>query len=211
MAYDYRRLRLSFERLGMPSTDTQVFRLRNVMGKSIDVWDEAGQLILHGHGLNMIVGYFIQFVDPSTGQPAFTVRTTMVQRQEMYELVSPDHGVVATAMRTRFHHRTNLQVCAKTARSGHPVEVECKSLVQHALQAGRYQVSTPDGPPLGTVRRHFRRGVVTHQDFTVVVGPDVDPYLMVFLGVVCNCVNNERPKVVWSLALAGLIAGVIVL
>eukprot|EP00667_Euglena_gracilis_P003665 EG_transcript_3673 len=203
--YEYRRVRLSFERLGMPSADTQVFHLRNLCGKSIEVTDAAGQPFLKGLGFIQPIGYNIVFTDPN-GQLAFTVRTVDLQNQETYQFVGPDHVVIATAARKRFHRRTDIRVCAKASRSGNPVEVECKSLAQHALQAGRYQVSTPEGQPLGTVRRHFRKGVVTHQNYSIVVGPDVDPYLMVFLAAVCNCINNERPKLVWALAAAGLIA-----
>eukprot|EP00668_Euglena_longa_P009555 GGOE01011548.1.p1 GENE.GGOE01011548.1~~GGOE01011548.1.p1 ORF type:complete len:338 (+),score=68.13 GGOE01011548.1:97-1014(+) len=201
--YEYTPVQLSFGCFGPLSADTQVFRVRNVCGQKIEVRDSAGELFLKGVGVFKPVGYYFDFYD-STGQFTFSIATVDLQEDETYEFIGP-HGIVnATAMRKRFRPRTDIRVCANTAKCSNPVEVECKSVSRKAPVGGRYRVATPEGLPLGTIRRHHRKGVVTHQNFTVVVGPEVDPYLMIFLAVVCNCINNERPKIVWTMAAAAL-------
>eukprot|EP00667_Euglena_gracilis_P015575 EG_transcript_16208 len=201
--YEYTPVQLSFGCFGPLSADTQVLRLRNVFGQKIEVKDSSGQLFLKGEGTFKPVGYYFDFYDP-IGRFAFSIATVDLQEDEMYEFIGPHGIVIATAIRKRFRPRTEVRVCANTAKLENPIEVECKSQSRTAPIGGRYRVTTPEGLPLGTIRRHHRKGLVTHQNFTVVVGPEVDPYLMVFLAVVCNCVNNERPKLVWTLAAAGL-------
>eukprot|EP00667_Euglena_gracilis_P012215 EG_transcript_12544 len=200
---DYAPAQLSFGYCGPLSADTQVFRLRNVCGKTIEVKDAAGQPFLKGTGHFKPVGYHFDFCD-STGSFAFSLCTLDLRDQEVYEFIGPREQVVATATRKRFNHRTHIRVGAHNRKSYTFVEVECKSVPGRSLLGGRYQVATPAGEVLGTIHRHYGKGVVTHQNFTVVVGPEVDPYLMLFLAVVCNCVNNERSKLGWALGAAGL-------
>eukprot|EP00668_Euglena_longa_P009558 GGOE01011551.1.p1 GENE.GGOE01011551.1~~GGOE01011551.1.p1 ORF type:complete len:337 (+),score=76.22 GGOE01011551.1:97-1011(+) len=200
--YEYTPVQLSFGCFGPLSADTQVFRLRNICGQKVEVKDSAGQLFLKGEGHFKPVGYYFEFFD-SIGRHAFSVSTVDLQEEETYEFIGPHGMVIATAIRRRFNPRTDLRVCANTAKSDTLTEVECRS-VRRALTAGRYQVTSRSGDVLGAIRRHHRKGVVTHQKFTVVVGPEVDPYLMVFLTMVCNCVNNERSKLGWAIGAASL-------
>lgn len=62
------------------------------------------------------------------GRFAFTVATLDLQEEEVYEFVGPHGTVIATAFRRRFRPRTTLRVCANTAKSETPVEVECRSM-----------------------------------------------------------------------------------
>lgn len=56
------------------------------------------------------------------------------------------------------------------------VEVECKSVPGRSLLGGRYQVATPAGEVLGTIHRHYGKGVVTHQVRAPVGGKCATPW-----------------------------------
>lgn len=61
------------------------------------------------------------------GSHAFSVCTVDLQEQETYEFIGPHGIVIASAMRTRFNPRTEIRVCANTAKCENPVEVLCQT------------------------------------------------------------------------------------
>eukprot|EP00667_Euglena_gracilis_P021210 EG_transcript_23170 len=124
--YEYQPVHFSFSCLGPLSADTQVFRMRNVCGQVIEVRDAAGQLILKASGQFKPVGYRFEFVDV-TQRVAFSVSTLESQGREVFEFIGPGKTTIASATCKRFRPQTKVRVCAGTAKSDNPVEVECRT------------------------------------------------------------------------------------
>lgn len=57
----------------------------------------------------------------------FSICTVDFQEEETYEFIGPHGMVMASAVRTRFNPRTEIRVCANTAKSDNPVEVMCQA------------------------------------------------------------------------------------
>lgn len=184
---------------GPISAEAQVFHLRNVLGRKVEIRDAEGNIFLKGQGKIKALGYRFDFED-ANGVAVFTVGSKQFQLKDLYEWILPNGEVIATGTKGRCQKRTSIYLRPGTETKGRFLaKCKCSKVI-----GGDYSVTTGTSA-VGSLSRKHSKGVVTHQNYTIQVPAGTDPYLMIMLALMCNCVNNERAKILWGIVAAGVI------